>query len=80
MKKYLPLLALLAGSCVQMPDSVKVDDAEVNVAYNDFDFATVSSSKISLRFQDQEGSPFAGIRIQLLRPADQEVLLTGLLP
>jgi LruC domain-containing protein len=78
MKKYLPLLALLAGSCVQMPDSVKVGDPEVNIAYNDFDFATVSSSKISLRFQDQEGSPFAGIRIQLLRPSDQEVLLTGL--
>lgn len=77
MKKYLPLLALLVGSCVQMPDSVKVDDAEVNVAYNDFNFATVSSSKISLRFQDQEGAPFAGIRIQLLHPSDKAILLTG---
>ncbi len=77
MKKYLPLLALLATSCVQVPDNIKNSDPEVSVAYNDFSFTTINSSKIILRFQDQEGAPFAGIRVQLLHPSDKAILLTG---
>ena len=77
MKKYLPLLALLATSCVQMPDNIKNSDPEASVAYNDFSFSTVNSSKINLRFQDQEGAPFEGIRVQLLHPSDKAILLTG---
>lgn len=77
MKKLIPFLALLAGSCVQMPDDLSVIDTDLNAVYQDFGFATVSNARISLKFQDSEGSPFKGIRLKLIRPSDQEVILTG---
>lgn len=77
MKKILPLLFLLAGSCVQVPDNFTIKDSEVNAIYQDFDFATVSDARVTLKFQDTKGSPFSRIRIQLIRPSDQEVILTG---
>ena len=78
MKKLLPFVLLLAGSCVQVPENLTITDSEVNVIYQDFDFPTVSDARISLKFQDTKGLPFAGIRIQLIRPSDQEVILTGM--
>ena len=78
MQKYLLLfLSLLATSCLQVPDYAKVTDPESNISYKNFDFATVSSAKISLTFEDEKGNPFKGIRVQLVHPSSKEVLLTG---
>jgi LruC domain-containing protein len=78
MKKFLPLLLLIAGSCVQVPDNFTSTEQETSSIYQNFNFATVTDSRISLKFQDSKGAPFAGIRLQLIRPSDQEVLLTGM--
>ena len=78
MKKFLPLLLLIAGSCVQVPDNYTNTEPESNSIYKNFNFATVTDSRISLKFQDSKGAPFAGIRLKLIKPSDQEVLLTGM--
>lgn len=78
MQKYLLLLlSLLATSCLQVPDYARVTDPEVTSDYKNFDFSTVSTTKVVLKFADEKGNPFKGVRIQLINPSTQQALLTG---
>lgn len=77
MKKYILVLAVLATSCVQVPEYTDAIESEVKSAFTNFDFATVSTTKISLKFADDKGMPFTGVKVQLLHPTSQESLLTG---
>ncbi|GMQ33805.1 hypothetical protein Ataiwa_20770 [Algoriphagus taiwanensis] len=74
---FLPVL-FLVSACVQMPDMSQIPDSEPETAYQNFDFATVSPTQVSLSFADDQGAPFSGIRIQLIQPSDQSILFTGM--
>jgi len=79
MKKSLIVFGIALGGCVAEPDFVKnpIKPVETTNQYGDFNFSTVSETKLNLSFTDAKGVPFAGIKIEVLDPETRTILFKG---
>jgi hypothetical protein len=79
MKKLLTVFGIALVGCVAESDFVKnpIKPVEKTNQYENFNFSTVSETKLNLSFTDAKGVPFSGIKIEILDTESRTILFKG---